>query len=169
MDARYRSESTTASFRGIPHRRCRRRHRQNLSVQSSASLPPPSADARAPPRAAPVVVAFSISPIHVRGADQPAKLHDPPGTDVVRLHLQGQAGVNVWSVGERLCAQSPARKSRRGRATGLVDSQPRHLLASTFRWDDSERMTTSSNCSMSRREFVELNSIDTFQCASQAG
>jgi hypothetical protein len=52
--------------------------------------PPPPSPAPAPVRPEAIVVALSISPILVRGSDQPASLTIAPGTDIVRLHLQGQ-------------------------------------------------------------------------------
>jgi hypothetical protein len=93
---------------------------ETVAVQSPppANVPtappqPQHVDAPTPPRAAPVVVTLSISPILVRGADQPASLTIAAGTDVVRLHLEGQpadrrlgpgraivrtvAGDEVWS------------------------------------------------------------------------
>lgn len=89
----------------------------------SVQGPPPAAapappqprreDAPTPPRAGPVRVVASISPILVRGGDQPASLTIAAGTDIVRLHLEGQpadrrlgrgraivrtvAGDEVWS------------------------------------------------------------------------
>ena len=77
--------------------------------------------------------------------------------------------MNVWSVGEQLCAQSLARKSGVDAPRDLWIRSRRHLLVSTFRRDDSERMTTSSNCSMSRRAFVKLNSIDTSSVCEASG
>ncbi|HEX2341903.1 MAG TPA: zf-HC2 domain-containing protein [Vicinamibacterales bacterium] len=51
---------------------------------------PPRADSAPAPQPAPVGVVLSISPILVRGVDQPASLAIPAGTDIVTLRLQGQ-------------------------------------------------------------------------------
>jgi hypothetical protein len=57
---------------------------------ATAPVPPPPSQAPAPVRPEAVVVVLSVSPILVRGSDQPASLTIEPGADVVRLYLQGQ-------------------------------------------------------------------------------
>ena len=122
-----RSESTTASFRGSPPAVSPTTPSEPLRPEQREPAAPPQRDAPAPPRAAPVVVAFSISPIHVRGADEPASSTIPPGTDVVRLHLQGQAGDERLERGRAIVRTVAGQEVWRGRATGLVDSQPSAL------------------------------------------
>ena len=72
-----RSEPTTVSVRTSPPSVSPTTppERQPPDQREPGALP--QRDAPAPPRAAPVVLAFSISPIHVRGADEPASLDDP--------------------------------------------------------------------------------------------
>ena len=88
---RERGESTTISVRTPPP-----------SVSPTTSPEPRPADRRepaapsppdAPTPARPIpVLALSLSPIHVRGADEPARLTIPKGTAIVRLDLQGEPG-----------------------------------------------------------------------------
>jgi hypothetical protein len=58
------------------------------AIDSPARQAPPVSDAR-PPDRRPVVATFEISPILVRGGHAAATAI-PEGTDVVRLHLQGE-------------------------------------------------------------------------------
>jgi hypothetical protein len=104
--------------------------------------PPPAApggvpDRPAPPPAPPVVIALSISPILVRGADAPPSLTIEPGTDLVRLLLQGEpagrrlgrgraivrtvAGGEVWRGAAAEDAGAPSQ------ALARLDIPPAHL------------------------------------------
>jgi len=121
-----RSEPTTVSVRTSPPSVSPTTppERQPLDQREPGA---PQRDAPAPPRAAPVVLAFSISPIHVRGADEPASLTIPTGTDIVRLHLQGEAGDQRLKRARAIVRTVAGQEVWRGRATGLVGSQPSAL------------------------------------------
>jgi hypothetical protein len=62
----------------------------SLPSATAPAPPPPRVPAPPPVRPVAIVVELSISPILVRGSDQPAGLTIAADTDVVRLYLQGQ-------------------------------------------------------------------------------
>jgi hypothetical protein len=88
---------------------------------------PPQQDTSTPARATPVVLALSLSPIHVRGADEPARLTIATGTDVVRLYLQGEAGDQRLERGRAMVRTVAGQEVWRGRATRLAGSRPQAL------------------------------------------
>jgi hypothetical protein len=62
-------------------------------LPDAAVTPPPAAAQPSIARSAPpVIVAVSVSPVHVRSAQDAATIVLKPGTDIVRLHLQGERG-----------------------------------------------------------------------------
>jgi hypothetical protein len=67
----------------------------------------------APPAVAPMV-AFSISPINVRGASESASLSIPRGTGTVRLLLQGEAAEQPLAHGRVIVRTVPGREAWRG-------------------------------------------------------
>ena len=124
---RERSESTPVSVRTSP---------PSVSPTTSPEPRPPdrrepaapSQRDREPARATPVVVAVSLSPIHVRGADEPARLTIAAGTDVVRLQLQGETGEPRLERGRAIVRTVAGQEVWRGRAAGVADPQ-RSVLA----------------------------------------
>ena len=84
---------------------------------------PPQRDMPPPARATPVVLALSLSPIHVRGSDEPPRLTIATGTDVVRLHLQGEAGDPSLQRGRAIVRTVAGQEVWRGRATGVAGPQ----------------------------------------------
>jgi hypothetical protein len=63
----------------------------SVAAPSSTAPLDPSRRTATPP-SQPVVVAVSISPLLVRGADEQSTITIARGTDIVRLQLRGQAG-----------------------------------------------------------------------------
>ena len=122
-----RSELTTVSVRTSPPSVPPTTPRERQPSDQREPAAPPHRNAPAPPRAAPVVLAFSLSPIHVRGADEPASLTIPTGTDIVRLHLLGEAGAQRLKRARAIVRIVAGQEVWRGRATGLVGSQPSAL------------------------------------------
>jgi hypothetical protein len=103
--------------------------------------PPKRGEVPAPTSSAPVVVAFSISPILVRGADEPASLTIAPGTDVVVLQLQGQPGERGLRRGRAIVRTVAGPEIWRGPATGARGSNPQEFArieipAANLRADD---------------------------------
>jgi hypothetical protein len=84
---------------------------------------PPQRDMPTPARATPVVLALSLSPIHVRGSDEPPRLTIATGTDVVRLHLQGEAGDQSLQRGRAIVRTVAGQEVWRGRAAGVAGPQ----------------------------------------------
>ena len=119
-----RSEPTTVSVRTSPPSVSPTPPPEPRPPDQREPAAPPQRDARAPAPASPVVLTLSLSPIHVRGADEPARLTIATGTDVVRLHLQGQAGDQRLERGRAIVRTVAGQEVWRGRATGLVGSQP---------------------------------------------
>ena len=72
------------------------------------------------PRATPVVVSVSISPILVRGADEPAHLAIEPGTDTVRLLLKGEKGERRLTRGRAIVRTVAGREVWRGPAVAAA-------------------------------------------------
>jgi hypothetical protein len=83
----------------------------------------PQRDMPTPARATPVVLALSLSPIHVRGSDEPPRLTIATGTDVVRLHLQGEAGDHSLQRGRAIVRTVAGQEVWRGRAAGVAGPQ----------------------------------------------
>lgn len=98
---------------------------------------PPSATAQAPPPPPPpvpepvrpdaIVVVLSISPILVRGSDQPASLAIAPGTDVVRLYLQGQGTERRFGRGRAIVGTVTGEQVWTGPAEAADRTAPRAL------------------------------------------
>jgi anti-sigma-K factor RskA len=125
---RERSEPTTISVRTPP---------PSVSPTTSPEPRPPDLrepaapsppDAPPPARATPVVLALSLSPIHVRGADEPARLTIPKGTDIVRLDLQGEPGQPRLERGRAIVRTVAGHEVWRGRATGVAVAQRSALV-----------------------------------------
>jgi hypothetical protein len=87
----------------------------------------PRAGVPAPPARPPAVVAVSISPVLVRGADEPATVRVATGVDVVRLELEGQPGEGRLGRGRAVVRTVAGREVWRGAATEATG--PRHPLA----------------------------------------
>ncbi len=100
---------------------------------------PPSATAQPPPPPPPpvpepvrpdaIVVVLSISPILVRGSDQPASLTIAPEADVVRLYLQGQGTERRFGRGRAVVRTVAGSEAWTGPALEIVGAKP-HELAS---------------------------------------
>ena len=125
---RERSETTTVSVRT-----------PQPSESPTTSPGPRPADRRepdapsppeAPPtaHATPVVLALSLSPIHVRGADEPVPVTIPKGTDIVRLDLQGEPGQPPLERGRAIVRTVAGQEVWRGRATGVKGPQRSPLV-----------------------------------------
>jgi hypothetical protein len=90
---------------------------------------PAPRDAPTAAPATPVVLAVSLSPIHVRGADEPARLTIAKGTNVVRLHLHGEAGDRPLVRGLAIVRTVAGQEIWRGPALRRADSQPPALAS----------------------------------------
>jgi len=84
---------------------------------ASAAQPESPRSVPAPSTAVPVVVAVSISPILIRGDDQPATLAIRPGTDIARLVLLGEARVPPLRQGRAVVRTVDGREIWRGPAS----------------------------------------------------
>ena len=118
-----RSESTTISVKTSPPSVSPTTPPQPQRSDQREPAAPSQRDAPAPAPSIPVVLAFSLSPIHVRGADQPARLTIATGTDVVRLHLQGEAGDRRLERGRAIVRTVAGQEVWRGRATEVAGPQ----------------------------------------------
>jgi hypothetical protein len=85
---------------------------------------PPGRTVQEPPRASPVVVAVSISPISVRGTDEAATLTVAPGTDLVVLRLEGEANGPALSRGRAVVRTVSGNEVWRGPAASEDGAQP---------------------------------------------
>jgi hypothetical protein len=82
-------------------------------------------DAPTPPPAGPVRVVASLSPILVRGGDQPASLTIAAGTDLVRLHLQGETTDRRLQRARAIVRTVAGHEIWTGPATPVVRSTPK--------------------------------------------
>jgi hypothetical protein len=89
---------------------------------------PPQRDAPSTAPAPLVVVAISLSPIHPRGTDESGRLMMATGTDVVRLHLQGEAGDRPLARGRAIVRTVAGQEVWRGPAMRGT-SQPSSLAS----------------------------------------
>lgn len=79
--------------------------------------PSPPSQVQEPPRAAPVVVAMSLSPTSVRGTDDATQLTIAPGTDLVVLRLEGDPNGPVPGRGRAVVRTVSNNEVWRGAAT----------------------------------------------------
>jgi hypothetical protein len=98
----------------------------------SRPAPPPTAlrtpsapgQVQAPPRASPVVVSVTISPISVRGTDEAASLTIAPGTDLVILRLEGDSNGPALGRGRAVVRTVTGNEVWRGAAASESGTQP---------------------------------------------
>jgi hypothetical protein len=79
-------------------------------------------------RPTPVVLAVSLSPIHLRGTDEPGRLTIAKGTDIVRLHLHGEEGDRPLERGRAIVRTVAGQEVWRGSARRAT-SQPSSLAS----------------------------------------
>ena len=106
------------------------RSRQASQTTATSAAPsreqaPARSDRRAQPAGrSPVVVAVSISPITVRGSDDPATLAIAPGTDLVVLRLEGEANAAPLDRGRAVVRKVSGTEVWRGPAASESDARP---------------------------------------------
>jgi len=106
--------------------------RSSPAAPAASAGPPapvgkPSVRVPAPESRTPVIVAVSISPILVRGANEPATARVAIGVDLVRLELEGQPGESPLGPGRAVVRTVDGREVWRGAAAETA--APRRLLA----------------------------------------
>jgi hypothetical protein len=101
----------------------------SVAAPKPSTVSPDTTATRAPVPAPPVVVAVSISPILVRGADKPSTVAITPGTDIVLLLLEsGEPGERSLDQGRAIVRTVAGREIWRGPA-GSPERSPRKELA----------------------------------------
>jgi hypothetical protein len=83
--------------------------------------PPEASIARALP---PVIVAVSVSPVHVRSAQEAATIVVRPGTDIVRLDLRGERGESTSAALRAIVRSVAGEEIWRGPAFPASESDP---------------------------------------------
>jgi hypothetical protein len=122
-------ETTTPSKEGSPPSELVREQR------------PESERAPASPPAGPVTVALALSPFTVRGADETSVLRIPEGTELVVLHLEGDAAAPVIVGGRAVARTVSGKEIWRGSAAAARNAQSGtvarvEIPAATLRPDD---------------------------------
>ena len=99
--------------------------RDGATAAAGQPANPPSVPA--PSTAVPIVVSVSISPILIRGDDQPATLAIRSGTDIVRLVLRAEAPVPPLHQGRAIVRTVDGREIWRGPAARGEGSSPQEF------------------------------------------
>jgi hypothetical protein len=100
-----------------------------VAAPKPSTASPDTTATRTPVPASPVVVAVSISPILVRGADKPSTVAIAPGTDTLLLLLErGERGESSLNQGRAIVRTVAGREIWRGPA-GTSERSPRKELA----------------------------------------
>lgn len=89
------------------------------------AVPGPAAPTTSP--AQPIIVATAISPILVRGGDEPASLAIEAGTDIVRLVLEGQTGEQRLGTGRAIVRTVSGHEVWQGRVARTAGLRPPEL------------------------------------------